>query len=199
MFMSICDKSPLLDGGEQLGLFYKFGMDKDSGLPYHGYELKKSEQAAGYLSDKKGILSWGRAFGWLIMGACANAAYGNPDEKNLAEFKKLCEAALKYQRKDGGWSWQLQAVDGHIDMSATGMIAYSLAVGAQKGVLQASSVKDALDKAAACMSEHIKNGDVQDALSSCDDFAVHYQTYGSYPWGQGAVLAALSMIKMANK
>ena len=38
-------------------------------------------------------------------------------------------------------------------------------------------------------------GIVLDALSSCDDFAVHYQTYGNNPWGQGAALAALSVIR----
>jgi hypothetical protein len=40
-------------------------------------------------------------------------------------------------------------------------------------------------------------GKVMSALSSCDDFGVHYQNYGAYPWGQGATLAALCLGELA--
>ena len=197
MFMAECDDKAL-DSNEQLKLFYKYGMDEASGLPYHGYELKRSTSGDGYISEKKGILSWGRAFGWLIMGASANASCKKSDDKTYAEFKVLCESALKYQRKDGGWSWQMQAVDGHIDMSATGMIAFSLGYAVKSNVFGEDDIADrirkALKKAEECIYAHSKEGIVIDALSSCDDFAVHYQTYGNYPWGQGAALAALSVI-----
>lgn len=231
MFMAACDDKEF-DGNKQLRLFYKYGMDEESGLCYHGYELKecvpcyegfadkksdscgegyvdkksdlcdedfaKSDNSSknAYVSDKKGILCWGRAFGWLIMGASVNAALGKSDEESFSQFKSLCESALKYQRADGGWSWQLQAVDGHIDLSATGMIAYALGYADNNGVFDEEELSDkiraALKKAEECIYAHSDKGIVLDALSSCDDFAVHYQTYGNYPWGQGAALAALS-------
>ena len=209
MFMAVCGDDSL-DGTEQLRLFYKYGMDEESGLCYHGYELKKTDNddriAAdrndssknGYVSDKKGILCWGRAFGWLIMGASVNAALGKADEESFSQFRSLCEAALKYQREDGGWSWQLQALDGHIDLSATGMIAYALGYAVNNDVFGEADLPDkiraALKKAEECIYAHTKSGIVTDSLSSCDDFAVHYQTYGNYPWGQGAALAAFSVI-----
>jgi len=209
MFMAACGDDSF-DGNKQLRLFYKYGMDEESGLCYHGYELKKADNddriAAdrndssknGYVSDKKGILCWGRAFGWLIMGASVNAALGKADEESFSQFRSLCEAALKYQRADGGWSWQLQAVDGHIDLSATGMIAYALGYAVNNGVFGEADLPDkiraALKKAKECIYAHTKSGIVTDSLSSCDDFAVHYQTYGNYPWGQGAALAAFSVI-----
>ena len=87
----------------------------------------------------------------------------------------------------------MQAVDGHIDMSATGMIAYSIARGYKDGLLDEEMIT-ALKKAGENMEYHIGNGQVMEALSSCDDFGVHYQTYGHYPWGQGAVLSALALI-----
>ena len=207
MFMAAYDDKAL-DSNEQLKLFYKYGMDEESGLCYHGYELKKSNMGdkdyakSGdsskklYVSDKKGILCWGRAFGWLIMGASVNAALGKAEEESLSHFRSLCEAALKYQRADGGWSWQMQAVDGHIDLSATGMIAYALGYAVKSGVFGEEELSDkiiaALKKAEECIYAHSDKGIVLDALSSCDDFAVYYQTYGNYPWGQGAALAALS-------
>lgn len=222
MFMATCDDKAF-DSNKQLRLFYKYGMDEESGLCYHGYELKecdpcyegfaeKKSDSCGedfaksgnssknaYVSDKKGILCWGRAFGWLIMGASVNAALGKSDEESFSQFRSLCEAALKYQRADGGWSWQLQAVDGHIDLSATGMIAYALGYAVNNDVFGEADLPDkiraALKKAKECIYAHTKSGIVTDSLSSCDDFAVHYQTYGNYPWGQGAALAAISVIR----
>ncbi|WP_026656692.1 glycoside hydrolase family 88 protein [Butyrivibrio sp. AE3003] len=210
MFMAACGDDSF-DSNKQLRLFYKYGMDEESGLCYHGYELKKADNddriAAdrndssknGYVSDKKGILCWGRAFGWLIMGASVNAALGKSDEESFSQFKSLCESALKYQRADGGWSWQLQALDGHIDLSATGMIAYALGYAVNNDVFGEADLPDkiraALKKAEECIYAHSDKGIVLDALSSCDDFAVHYQTYGNNPWGQGAALAALSVIR----
>lgn len=222
MFMAACDDKEF-DSNEQLRMFYKFGMDEESGLCYHGYELRKSDPCFegfadkksdlcdkdfaesgdssknAYVSDKKGILCWGRAFGWLIMGASVNAALGKEDEESFSQFRSLCEAALKYQRADGGWSWQLQALDGHIDLSATGMIAYALGYAVNNDVFGEADLPDkisaALKKAEECIYAHSDKGIVLDALSSCDDFAVHYQTYGNNPWGQGAALAALSVIR----
>ena len=74
------------------------------------------------------------------------------------------------------------------------MIAYSLAKGVGSGILEPGIYTPQLKKALECMLLHTSRGKVTDALSSCDDFGVHYQTYGCYPWGQGAVLAAVSAI-----
>ena len=241
-----------LDASKQIKNFFEMGVDKKSGLNYHGYSLPDNQ--------KKGLLGWGRAFGWLYMGvaeaACAaikssecempgnneNSDNGNntdnaekkhisnnandrgqtndnylkatdnnecrgdcPDRKRCfmnsgfnitGLYRQMSRTALEYQRADGGWSWQIQGTEGHIDMSATGMIAYSLARGYNAGILDnIEDIDSSFDKAVECMLSHTEKGAVLDALSSCDDFGVHYQTYGHYPWGQGAVLAALAVIR----
>lgn len=214
-----------LDASKQIKNFFEMGVDKKSGLNYHGYSLHDNQ--------KKGLLGWGRAFGWLYMGvaeaACtaiksSDEANDNdekiPNSENLDSsecrgdcpdrkrcfmnsgfnitglYRQMSRTALEYQRADGGWSWQIQGAEGHIDMSATGMIAYSLARGYNAGILDnVEDIDNSLDKAAECMLLHTEKGAVLDALSSCDDFGVHYQTYGHYPWGQGAVLAALAVIR----
>lgn len=216
----------------QLMNFYKYGRDQKSGLIYHGYSLTANETEsdknsdgvvkanasriakdfyAEYKCDKKGLLGWGRAHGWLLMGLSSSACLekylnkkGHINEESkgfslIPWYMELCRISLEYQREDGGWSWQLQALDGHIDMSATGMIAYAICKGVIEGIIDEKSeiyrdVILGLKRAKKCMLEHVHNGVVDDALSSCDDFAVHYQTYGSYPWGQGAVLGALALI-----
>ena len=202
-----------LDASKQIKNFFEMGVDKKSGLNYHGYSLPDNQ--------KKGLLGWGRAFGWLYMGVAeaACAAFNSSDEAadngecrgdcpdrkrcfmnsgfNITGlYRQMSRTALEYQRADGGWSWQIQGTEGHIDMSATGMIAYSLARGYNAGILDnIEDIDSSFDKAAECMLSHTEKGAVLDALSSCDDFGVHYQTYGHYPWGQGAVLAALAVIR----
>ncbi len=220
----------------QLLNFYKYGRDTKSGILYHGYSLvtngeeeKETEKNSDgvvqtqaskiakdytldYKCEKKGLLGWGRAHGWLLMGLSCSASlekYLSQKGKGNAEsagfslipwYMELCRVSLEYQRPDGGWSWQLQALDGHIDMSATGMIAYALCRSVQQKIIDENSeiyndLISSLKRARKCMLEHTHNGVVEDTLSSCDDFAVHYQNYGSFPWGQGAVLAALMGIE----
>ena len=177
-----------LDACRQIENFFKMGVDKKSGLNYHGYSLSDNQ--------RKGLLGWGRAYGWLFMGvaeaACAVSSNGSDSYFNVTGlYRQMVSTALEYQRQDGGWSWQMQAFDGHIDMSATGMILYSIARGYRAGII-GREYDEAMEKAKKCIEEHVQNGLVHDVLSSCDDFGVHYQTYGHYPWGQGAILAALS-------
>ena len=248
----VMSSSSRLDASKQIKNFFEMGVDKKSGLYYHGYSLPDNQ--------KKGLLGWGRAFGWFYRGvaeaACAaikssecempgnneNSDNGNntdnaekkhisnnandrgqtndnclkatdnnecrgdcPDRKRCfmnsgfnitGLYRQMSRTALEYQRADGGWSWQIQGTEGHIDMSATGMIAYSLARGYNAGILDnIEDIDSSFDKAVECMLSHTEKGAVLDALSSCDDFGVHYQTYGHYPWGQGAVLAALAEIR----
>ncbi len=222
--------------------YYKYGRDEKSGLIYHGYSLVgrsdidydsvktnaariAKEYTAEHECDKHGLLGWGRAVGWLMMGLSESASlekYLEQKGKKVAMkadfslvpwYIELCETVMDYQREDGGWSWQIQAVEGHIDTSATGMIAYALAKGITDGLFEISSgahedecegmdanrladlrerVKASLERAVECMLKHAENGVVTDALSACDDFGVHYQSYGKFPWGQGAVLAAMA-------
>ena len=171
----------------QLKNFLKHGTDDKSGLPYHGYALLEN----GAVCEKKGVLSWGRAAGWLIMGLSEyvkslGSGAEDADDSLVRWYRDLSKALLSYQKPEGGYSWQVQAVDGHLDTSATGMIVYGLlnCAGAEASEVE-SSLKALLKSA--------DGGKVMSALSSCDDFGVHYQNYGAYPWGQGAALAALSL------
>lgn len=175
------DGSAVELGELQLLNFLKYGCDEVSSLPYHGYSLTEGDgEGAALIIEKRGVLSWGRAAGWIIMGLSECRAV--PELREW--YDKLSKALLTYQKKDGGFAWQIQATEGHIDTSATGMIVYGLGG-------ESESTGDLSDTIEA-LWENIKDDKVLGSLSSCDDFGVHYQNYGHYPWGQGAVLAALS-------
>ncbi len=174
------DKNATGLGELQLLNFMKYGCDIRSGLPYHGYSMvEKDSESKGFVIEKKGVLSWGRAAGWLIMGL--NECRTVPELKTWHE--ELAKVLLTYQMTEGGYAWQIQATDGHLDTSATGMIVYGLS-----GTDVSAEISDTIE----ALWMNIKDNKVMNCLSSCDDFGVHYQSYGHYPWGQGAVLAALS-------
>lgn len=176
----------------QLKNFLKHGMDERSGLPYHGYALLDD----GAVCEKRGVLSWGRAAGWLVMGLSEYVKHSDSRFEDNAStlvrwYRELSKALLTYQKPEGGYGWQVQAVDGHLDTSATGMIVYGLLNGEGASVSEVEASLKALLNSA-------EDGRVMSALSSCDDFGVHYQTYGNYPWGQGAALAALALADKAE-
>ena len=175
------DDSAVELGQLQLLNYMKYGCDEKSALPYHGYSLTEGDgEGAALTVEKRGVLSWGRAAGWIIMGLVECRSI--PELRSW--YDELSKALLTYQKKEGGFAWQIQATEGHLDTSATGMIVYGLG-GANGGIGDISDTIEAL-------WQNIKDNKVENSLSSCDDFGVHYQNYGYYPWGQGAVLAALS-------
>lgn len=195
---------------KQLIGFHQYGFDKKSGLPYHAFSLSRDQ--------KEGIIGWGRAVGWLMMGyseILSNicrieddsstpidaSIVKNTAEKLMAEFYNLIKVTLEYQRPDGGFSWLLPAVDGPADTSATAMIVYSMANWLRSGIFithaadLSEDVKKAVLEARSFLLANTENGSVNASLSSCEDLAVHRQIYGHYPWGQGCSLAALSIIE----
>lgn len=128
------DEELLRLGAAQLIRFLEMGMDSKSGLPYHGYDEKSGM--------KYGVIGWGRACGWMMKGLAESLPYipYEWEEYEILEsaFEKLAEAVLGYQRPDGGFSWQLEALEGHRDTSAEGMIGTAIVRGLHGGMLEAS-------------------------------------------------------------
>ena len=184
---------------KQLLNYYNHGIDKTTGLPYHAFSLGEAK--------KLGLLGWGRAMGWLLMGYSEYVATmkitGNKEEDHinniiLSQYKNLVYTTLSYQRLDGGFSWLLPAVEGEPDTSATAMIGYAIALSLAFDLLpeDESRIRQALLRMKDFVLNHTKNGQVNQALSSCEDLAVHRQVYGHFPWGQGAALAFLSIMNL---
>ncbi len=172
-------------GLKQLTNFHKHGMDSLSGLPYHAFSLEKNE--------KLGLLAWGRACAWLLMGY-TEALHSEYRNEILDNYLALCRDIMRYKRPDGGFSWHIPAVDGAADTSASAMIGYCLAEGLSLGVF--GNDTDKYNKAVLDVQNFIlkntKNGYVMSSLSGCEDLAVHRQIYGHYPFGQGSALSLIA-------
>ncbi len=169
----------------QIQNFLEHGFDNNSGLMYHGYDV-----ASGV---KMGIIGWGRAAGWFLMGMTEVAKYCDPkaDARLLAAYRQLVHNVMRYQRKDRLFSWQLEAVEGPADTSATGMIWWSVMNGLRAGLTHHDVIGAAADSASA-LAHQIEGGKVYGSSAECIDFAEYRQRYGNNAWGQGAALAFLA-------
>lgn len=194
------DKELLNLGIRQLELFFQKGMDEKTGLPYHGYDEKTGM--------KYGIIGWGRACGWMLLGLSQSILWISeqsaacPSSRSVAWEgcnrllllqQQLLDSVFAWQRADGGFSWQLQAREGHRDTSAEGMIGYGAWLAAETAAVQRSEQwSPALSRLTAIMQTSIRDGRVTDCSGECKGFAEYPQVYGTYPWGSGSALAFLA-------
>lgn len=187
-------------GIRQLQLFLQKGMDERTGLPYHGYDERTGM--------KYSVIGWGRACGWLMKALAGSLPWISRESGEYnglrRAFSQLAGTIGTYQRPDGGFSWQLEALEGRRDSSAEGMIGSALAFGVRNGLLEETRRKenatgDRVQQAEALLRhlqrrlyQSIKDGSIGDCLGECRDFAEYPQVYGSYPWGTGSALEFLA-------
>ena len=154
--------------------YRKNGMDVRTGLPYHAYSLREGK--------KLGIIGWGRAAGWLMLGLKYYLEYtADPEPELVSWYEELKVSVLSFRRDDGLFSWALPCLSGYADTSASCMLARSI-----------PELSDEITDIIA--SSHLTaNGEVTGALDGCEDLCVYRQRYGIYPWGQGSYLMALGV------
>ena len=189
-------------GALQMKEFLEQGMEKESGLPYHGYDLKTKV--------KYGIIGWGRAVGWLLLAMADSYEFLEKEEQRWLEnvYRKLLFESLPYLREDGYFSWQLSAKEGPKDTSATAMIGYALQKAIKFGIVKAEN-EMSLGKRPRIISEvrvdfengvkrmeqailsSVKNGKIMDCSGECEGFSQYPQMYGAYPWSLGPGLRFL--------
>ena len=189
-------------GISQITDFLKYGMDEATGLPYHGYDTK--------IKVKQGIIGWGRAVGWLMLAMADSIEY-MPEGKEKQEigtaFEKLVITVCQYLREDGYFSWQLSAIEGPKDTSATAMIGYAMKKwrtlfdyaenDEEKSVVdcrgQKISVESVLEELRNTLRNSCRNGKIYDCSGECEGFSQYPQVYGVYPWSLGPGVRLLLM------
>lgn len=167
----------------QIVNFLSYGMDGGTGLPYHGYDMTDG--------CKHGIIGWGRAAGWLLRGmtGCLSSDYGR--QRLEESYRDLVKAVLTWQRPDGSFSWQLQALEGPADTSATGMICAVLRQGMAQGVLVEEDCEKTLSAGEKALEKSVRDGHVYNCSGECEGFSCYPQRYGAYPWSLGPALEIL--------
>lgn len=172
----------------QLKNFIKYGFDVKKNLPYHSYNIENK--------FKFGIIGWGRAVGWILLGLVDSLEYIDPTHE---DYIYLCDClvnivntSIEYQHYNGYFSWQLEAFEGPIDTSTTSMIAYAIGKGIKIGLLD-NSYEVHVKKSIIALYKSTKNGYVGDCSAECKGLSMYPQKYGWYPWSQGLTTALVSM------
>ncbi len=180
----------------QLENFFAYGIDKESGLPFHGYV---------YASKKKlGLVGWGRAAGWVLSGLAAGLAYEDRSQPAYGKIRGWYEGLLKsvipYQQEDGLFGWQLVKPSGedekevlpHKDTSATAMILSAVKKAESALDRDDPKIRECIDKGITGIKKEVKGGKVFNASAECLDIGVHPQIYGAYPWSLGPSLSLMA-------
>ncbi len=172
----------------QIQNFIERGMDAKTGLPYHGYQLESGM--------KYGIIGWGRAVGWLMIGMAESLAYldeSMPGYDMIKQsYRRIVDKVEAYQLENGLYSWQLVAKEGPVDTSATAMILYAIARTLETKVLIGIH-KSRMQRGREALKGMIKEGKLYDALAECQGFSMYPQIYGAYPWSLGPALSLFAM------
>lgn len=164
--------------------FINYGMDSKTGLPYHGYQYEAH--------IKYGIIGWGRAVGWFMMGMAECLAYleeTNPNYEVIKQaYRRLVDKVEAYQLEGGLYSWQLEAREGAVDTSATAMILYAIAKSLDTNMLIGIH-KSRMIRGRDALKNSVKDGKIYGCLAECQGFGMYPQIYGAYPWSLGPALS----------
>lgn len=172
----------------QIQNFIDYGMDEKTGLPYHGYQYESGV--------KYGIIGWGRATGWLMLGMSESLAYmeeSRPSYEIIKQaYRRLVDKVEAYQLEGGLYSWQLGAKEGPVDTSATGMILYSIARSLNTKVLIGIH-KSRMMRGREALWNSVRDGKIFGCLAECQGFSMYPQIYGAYPWSLGPALSLFAI------
>ena len=172
----------------QMQNYIDMGMDGKTGLPYHGYQYESG--------IKYGIIGWGRAVGWLMIGMAESLAYMDqtrPDYEIIKQsYRRLVDKVEAYQLEGGLYSWQLGAKEGPVDTSATAMILYAIARSLDTKVLIGIH-KSRMIRGKEALWNSVKEGKIYDCLAECHGFSMYPQVYGAYPWSLGPALSLFAI------
>ena len=106
---------------------------------------------------KKGNRAWARGFAWQFLG-CARTLrelkHRSDLAPHIAAFQQLAAWVLPFQRADGLWSVILDKPELTPDTSGSAGIAAALAIGAQRGWLEANA-RTAAAKTLAGLKQHL--------------------------------------------
>ncbi len=172
----------------QLQNFIHMGMDEKTGLPYHGYQYESGV--------KYGIIGWGRAVGWLMIGMSESLAYMEETRPGYdvikQAYRRLVDKVEAYQLEGGLYNWQLGAREGPVDTSATAMILYSIARSLDTRVLIGIH-KSRMMRGREALLRSVREGKIYGCLAECHGFSMYPQVYGAYPWSLGPALSLFVM------
>ncbi|MCR5502592.1 MAG: glycoside hydrolase family 88 protein [Lachnospiraceae bacterium] len=184
----------------QIDNFFRYGIDEESGLPFHGYVTSSGK--------KLGITGWGRAVGWVLSGLSSvleNSGKNSPEYERFRKYyEELTGRIWEYQYEDGLFGWQLTKYENekekpHADTSATAMILNAVCIAERALERRDPAVEERIGRGIDGLKKQIRGGRVMNASAECLDIGVHPQIYGAYPWSLGPSLSLFANAERNEK
>ena len=176
----------------QISNFMDNAADENTGLPYHGYRYKNHE--------KYGMIGWGRAVGWIMMGMAGYLKADHGSEAGVRTeqyYLKLTEAVTGHLNAEGLAGWDMTDPDSQTDTSASAMIFYALSVYTPEPMKQ--QISSITDKGLDSLMKYVTaGGKVMQCQAECGGFGIYPDKFGSYPWSVGMTLACVSCLTDKN-
>lgn len=157
------------DIARQFELVQNHLVDQKTGLVYQAWDESKEIAWANPATGTSPTI-WGRGIGWYMMALVETLDYypkSNPNYKKLAGYlNQIAKSAVAHKSASGLW-YQVadkpDFKDNYLESSASAMIIYSLAKGADKGYLSSAYKKMAqksFDAYLAAFVKKDKNGEI---------------------------------------
>ncbi len=133
--------------------------------------LKKLQQPNGlFYHGEDAPFFWGRGNGWVAAGL--SELLSELPENNeyyqliLEGYRKMMNALLEYQSKDGMWRQLIDNEQAWAETSSTAMFGYAITVGVKKGLLPEDKFTPAYQKAWKALVEYIgEDGKITDVCA----------------------------------
>jgi unsaturated rhamnogalacturonyl hydrolase len=158
------------DIARQFELVHTNLVDKNSGLLYQAWDESKTIAWSNKQTGTSPTI-WGRGIGWYMMALVETLDYfpkSHPKYKVLVEYlKEIAKNTNQYKSPEGLW-YQVadkpELFGNYVEPSASGMIIYAFAKGADKGYLASGYKRQAQKSFDSFLKEFVKvdkNGEVK--------------------------------------
>lgn len=136
----------------------------------HAYIDKLQQPNGLFFHGPKFPHHWGRGNGWVASSMSEilkELPKDNPHREAIEKsYKKMMEALLKYQSDNGMWRQLIDNQYSWTETSCTAMFAYAMAVGVNRGILDADIYGPAVAKAWEAMCWHVnRDGNIRDVCA----------------------------------
>lgn len=175
----------------QIKTYEKHGVIGKYNIPYHAYNIEKEVPL--------GLYGWGRGLGWYAIGLIDtwNELESDCENKKILEkfIIDFTKSAIKFQHKNGAWSWTVTRPETRLDSSTTATLSWFM--------LNASKIDAISDECIASYNKTIKylmhvtkrNGSIDFSQGDTKDIGVYSLLFDILPFTQGFAIRAINKNK----
>ena len=171
-------------------LGYARTLQDERGLMWHGFERDAGRNGA----------HWARGNGWALMGlvdGLIGLPRAHPARDELQQRSvRLCAALRAHQHADGLWHTVIDAPDTYLESTLAAMVACALHDAFAHRVLDPAEFGEMAARARRAMHAQVGADGalrlVSDATPVGQASTYATRPFGTFPWGQGPLLLALS-------